>query len=209
MNLSPSSQTTFHTMPQVVLGSTSPFRKGLLDKLHIPFIQDAPQIDETPLENEPPKEMVLRLSYEKANVFTNKYPQHIIITSDQCAVFNHQTIGKPHTKENAIQQLSQFSNNQITFYTGLVVTNTQTGKTYEYLDTTVVHFRTLSTEIINNYLEIEQPFNCAGSFKSEGLGITLFKQIDSQDPNALIGLPLIALTDIFYEMGFALPLKKA
>ncbi|GAB6069817.1 nucleoside triphosphate pyrophosphatase [Thiomicrorhabdus hydrogeniphila] len=198
--------TNTKTLPQIVLGSTSPFRKFLLDKLHIPFIQDAPNIDETPLNAELPQEMVLRLANQKAKAFTDQYTQHIIITSDQCAVFNNQPIGKPHTVENAIAQLKQFSNKQITFFTGLVVTNTQTGKNYQYLDTTVVHFRELTDEVIKNYIDIEQPLKCAGSFKSEGLGVTLFKQIDSRDPNALIGLPLMALTDIFYEMGFALPL---
>ncbi|WP_321324202.1 nucleoside triphosphate pyrophosphatase [Thiomicrorhabdus sp.] len=207
MDINQNNETKLQTLPQVVLGSTSPFRKQLLDKLHIPFIQDAPEIDETPLKTETPKEMVLRLAHEKAKVFKDKYPQHIIISSDQCAVFNNQPIGKPHTVENAIQQLTSFSNHQITFFTGLVVSNTQTGKTYEYLDTTIVHFRDLSKEVIRNYIEIEQPLKCAGSFKSEGLGVALFKQIDSRDPNALIGLPLMALTDIFYEMGFALPQK--
>lgn len=195
-------------LPQVVLGSTSPFRKMLLDKLHIPFTQDAPQVDETPLTNETPQEMVLRLAHTKASVFKAEYPQHIVITSDQCAVFKGQPIGKPHTREKAIEQLTQFSNQKIHFYTALVVTNNQTGETYEYTDETVVHFRELSKQVIENYIEIEQPLNCAGSFKSEGLGVTLFKQIESRDPNALIGLPLMALTDIFYEMGFALPLKQ-
>jgi len=193
-------------LPQVVLGSTSPFRKALLDKLHIPFIQDSPDIDEHTLDTETPKDMVLRLSRAKANVFKTKYPNNIIITSDQCAVFNNQPIGKPHTVEKAVKQLQQFSHNKITFYTGLVVCNTSTSQSYEYLDTTIVHIRTLSDEIIHNYSELEQPLNCAGSFKSEALGVTLFKQIDSRDPNALIGLPLMALTDIFYEMGYPLPM---
>lgn len=196
------------TLPQVVLGSTSPFRKTLLDKLHIPFIQDSPDIDETSLDTETPKEMVLRLSHAKANVFKSKYPNNIIITSDQCAVFNNQPIGKPHTAEKAVKQLQRFSDNKITFYTGLVVCNTTTGQSYEYLDTTIVHFRTLSDEVIHNYIELEQPLNCAGSFKSEGLGITLFHKIESRDPNALIGLPLMALTDIFYQMGYTLPIAN-
>jgi len=206
MTLKNTTNTKPHSLPQVVLGSTSPFRKSLLDKLHIPFIQDAPNIDETPLGSESPKEMVLRLAKLKAQKFTDQYPQHIIITSDQCAVFNHKPIGKPHTVQNAVAQLKQFSNHSISFFTGLVVSNTQTGKSYQHLDTTVVHFRELTDDVIKNYIDIEQPLKCAGSFKSEGLGVTLFKQIDSRDPNALIGLPLMALTDIFYEMGFALPL---
>lgn len=195
------------TLPLIVLGSTSPFRKLLLDKLHLPFIQDAPDIDETPLKDELPQKMVLRLAQSKAEVFSEKYPNHIIITSDQCAVFNNQPIGKPHTFENAAIQLKQFSNNVITFYTGLVVLNTATNERFEYLDTTKVAFRELSDDVIHNYLMIEQPLNCAGSFKSEGLGVTLFNNIESRDPNALIGLPLMALTDIFYEMGYPLPVS--
>jgi len=194
-------------MPPIVLGSTSPFRKQLLDKLHLPFTQDAPEIDETPLNGEKPQDMVMRLARAKAEAFNSKYPTHIIITSDQCAVFDDQPIGKPHTVENAVQQLSQFSGNAITFFTALQVSNTQTGQTFEYLDITKVHFRQLSEEVIRNYIELEQPLKCAGSFKSEGLGVTLFNKIESRDPNALIGLPLMALTDIFYEMGYPLPMK--
>ncbi|WP_029407245.1 nucleoside triphosphate pyrophosphatase [Thiomicrorhabdus sp. Milos-T2] len=196
------------TLPSIVLGSTSPFRKLLLDKLHLPFIQDAPNIDETPLKNELPQQMVLRLAQGKADVFSEKYPNHIIITSDQCAVFNNKPIGKPHTFENAVNQLKQFSNNAIIFYTGLVVLNTASNERFEYLDTTKVVFRELSDDVIQNYLRIEEPLNCAGSFKSEGLGVTLFNKIESRDPNALIGLPLMALTDIFYEMGYPLPISN-
>ncbi len=199
-------KTSSQDLPQIVLGSTSPFRKSLLDKLHLPFIQCSSEIDESPLDGETPKEMVLRLSHTKASAFTSKYPNHIIITSDQCAVFNNQPVGKPHTYENAVKQLESFSNNSITFYTGLVVINTAKNNTFEYLDSTTVHFRKLTKEVIHNYISIEQPLKCAGSFKSEGLGVTLFNKIDSRDPNALIGLPLMALTDIFYEMGFALPI---
>lgn len=196
-------------LPPIVLGSTSPFRKLLLQKLQLDFIQDKPEIDETPLLNETPLEMVKRLAREKAAVFHNKYPAHIVIASDQTAVFNNQPLGKPKTFENAGKQLKLFSGEAVTFHTAMCVSNTLTGKTYEYCDKTIVHFRTLSDEVIKNYIEIEQPLNCAGSFKSEGLGITLFNRIESRDPNALIGLPLMALTDIFYEMGYPLPRKKA
>ena len=194
-------------IPLIVLGSTSSFRKQLLNKLNLTFEQAAPDIDESPLENETPKEMVARLSQRKAEVIAEKYPNAIIIASDQTAVFNNQPIGKPHTKERAIEQLSNFSGQTITFYTGLTVINTQTQQVFNSVDTTKVHFRRLSKEVIENYIEIEQPLNCAGSFKSEGLGITLFQKIESDDPNALIGLPLIQLTDIFYQMGFSLPQK--
>lgn len=195
-------------MPNIVLGSTSPFRKALLEKLQLDFVQDKPEIDESPLDGETPLQMVQRLAKEKAAVFTDKYPNHIIISSDQTALFEGNPIGKPHTVEKAIQQLMDFSGKAITFYTAMQVLNTQTGKSYAVCDETVVHFRELKQEVVANYVEIEQPLNCAGSFKSEGLGVTLFKKIESRDPNALIGLPLMALTDIFYEMGYPLPLQQ-
>ncbi len=193
-------------LPSIILASTSPFRKQLLEKLHLPFQQIAPNINETPLISETPKEMVARLSTQKAYEIAQQHSNSIIIASDQCATFQNKPIGKPHTQPKATRQLQQFSNQTITFYTGLTVINTQTQQTFEAMDTTHVQFRNLSQQIIENYLDIEQPFNCTGSFKSEGLGITLFKEINSKDPNALIGLPLIELTNIFYKMGYALPL---
>ncbi len=193
-------------LPSIILASTSPFRKQLLEKLHLPFQQIAPNINETPLISETPKEMVARLSTQKAYEIAQQHSNSIIIASDQCATFQNKPIGKPHTQPKATKQLQQFSNHTITFYTGLTVINTQTQQTFEAMDTTHVQFRNLSQQIIKNYLDIEQPFNCTGSFKSEGLGITLFKEINSKDPNALIGLPLIELTNIFYKMGYALPL---
>ncbi|WP_319381415.1 Maf family protein [Thiomicrorhabdus sp.] len=193
-------------LPPIVLGSSSSFRKQLLEKLHLDFEQASPQIDETPLPQEAPEQMVVRLAQEKAEALTAHYPDHILITSDQCAVFEGQAIGKPHTEDNAFRQLNRFSGRSIRFYTSLHVRNTRTNKDYEALDITDVEFRELDEDVIRRYLEIETPFNCAGSFKSEGLGITLFKAIRSQDPNALIGLPLIELTEIFYRMGYRLPL---
>lgn len=202
---------TFHAssnkpVPNIILASTSPFRKQLLQKLNLSFEQVAPNIDEAPLKNESPKEMVARLSNKKAKEIASRFPNSLIIASDQSATYQDQPIGKPHTMENAVKQLQQFSQQTITFYTGLTVINTASSQQFEYMDTTQVHFRKLSAEVIKNYLDIEQPLNCAGSFKSEGLGITLFEKITSTDPNALIGLPLIELTSIFYKMGYALPL---
>ena len=198
-----------NNLPTIILGSTSIFRKALLNKLNLSFIQDNPNIDETSIGNEKPEKMVQRLAKQKAAVFTKKYPEHIIISSDQAAVFNNQALGKPLNREKAIEQLLSFSGNKVDFYTAMVVINTSTNEEYDYCDTTSVFFRDLSEEVITNYVDIEQPFNCSGSFKSEGLGITLFKKIESRDPNALVGLPLIALTDIFYEMGYPLPLKPS
>lgn len=196
-------------IPPIVLGSTSPFRKLLLEKLQLGFLQDKPEINEEPLMKEYPLEMVKRLAREKAAVFYKKYPAHIIISSDQTAVFNNHALGKPKTYEKACQQLKLFSGQAVVFHTAMCVSNTLTNQTYEYCEKTTVHFRELSDEVIHNYIDIEQPLNCAGSFKSEGLGVTLFKKIESRDPNALIGLPLMALTDIFYEMGYPLPFAKS
>lgn len=201
---------SYTPLPCIILASTSPFRAQLLSKLHLPFEQIAPNIDETPLDNESPQAIVTRLSKAKSQAIVQRFPndKNIIIASDQCAVFQNQLIGKPYTIPNAIKQLQQFSQQTITFYTGLTVINTSNQQMFKAIDITKVHFRNLSKEVIEHYIEIEQPLNCAGSFKSEGLGITLFNKITSKDPNALIGLPLIELTHIFYQMGYALPLKK-
>lgn len=197
------------TLPHITLASTSPFRAQLLNKLHLAFKQVAPEVDETPLKNELPQAMVARLSTAKAQSISLSAPndKQIIIASDQCAVFQNKPIGKPLSVTNAIKQLQQFSQQSITFYTGLTVINTDTQQIFEAMDVTQVHFRKLSKEVIERYIDIEEPLNCAGSFKSEGLGITLFEKITSKDPNALIGLPLIELTHIFYQMGYPLPLN--
>ena len=195
-------------LPGIVLGSSSPFRKQMLEKLRLPFTQDSPDIDETPLKDETPPEMIKRLSLLKARKVAKSHPDKIIIASDQCATFNNTPIGKPGNHQNAIKQLQDFSGNAIVFYTGLVVIDPSEQKTYQVMDITTVHFRTLSQTTIENYLNLEQPYQCAGSFKSEGLGITLFERIDSKDPNALIGLPLIELTTLFAKMGIVLPLSE-
>lgn len=194
-------------LPNIILGSTSVFRKQLLEKLQIPFEQSSPEIDETPLTDETPIEMVKRLSRQKAFAIAEQHPNSIIIASDQCATFNGRIIGKPLTYDKACQQLATFSGNTVTFFTGLCVFDTRNNKQYETVDTTLVHFRKLSNAVIKNYILRDNPLNCAGSFKSEGLGITLFSKIETDDPNALIGLPLIKLTDFFAEIGITLPLE--
>lgn len=195
-----------YQLPPIVLGSSSIFRKQMLEKLQLPFIQHSPDIDETPLNSETPLQMIERLSLLKAQAVAAAHPDAIIIASDQCATFNNQPIGKPHTHENAVKQLKDFSGNSIIFYTGLVVIDPRDKQVHQIMDTTTVHFRNLSDATIQNYLLAEQPYQCAGSFKSEGLGITLFDSIESKDPNALIGLPLIDLTTIFATIGVVLPL---
>lgn len=193
-------------LPPIVLGSSSAFRKQLLEKLQLPFSQHAPDIDETPLEGELPQAMIARLSRQKAEAVVKHHPRAIVIASDQCAVFDKQPVGKPLTHENAVKQLQSFSGQSVLFYTGLVIFNPAEEKYYQALDVTEVRFRPLEDSTIEHYLHAEQPYQCAGSFKSEGLGITLFESIQSQDPNALIGLPLIALTGLFRQMGIILPL---
>lgn len=194
-------------LPKIILASTSVFRKMCLEKLQLPFETDKPEIDETRLTGESVAEMVDRLSLEKALKVAESHPNALIIASDQSAALNQQTLNKPLNYETAKQQLKDSSGECVAFYTGLVVLDTRhtPPKTYQTKDITKVHFRTLTDETIHNYLTLETPYQCAGSFKSEGLGITLFKKIENHDPNALIGLPLIELTSIFEEIGITLP----
>ncbi|MCF6765531.1 Maf family nucleotide pyrophosphatase [Thiotrichales bacterium 19S3-7] len=186
-----------------ILASSSPYRKALLEKLQLTFRCISPDIDESPLPNEPPTQLVKRLAIQKAYTVseTTTSEECIIIASDQVATFNHQILGKPHTKENAIKQLTSFSEQCVSFYTSLCVLNTQTKQTIALVEPFNVYFRKLSASEIINYIDKEQPFNCAGSFKSEGLGISLFKKLDGDDPNTLIGLPLIRLCDCLREMS--------
>ena len=195
-------------LPKLILASTSPFRQQLLQKLKLPFSTARPEVDETPIAGESVEAMVERLSQLKAQAVAQTTDEPaIIIGSDQSAALAGQPLGKPHTFEKALTQLQSMQGKIITFYTGLCVINTQTQQQFHAMDITRVHFRQLSDQALTRYLELEQPFNCAGSFKSEGLGITLFKAIETCDPNALIGLPLIELTTIFQQMGYELPLK--
>lgn len=188
-------------MTAIVLASTSPFRRALLEKLTLPFITDAPETDETPLTGETAIQLVQRLAHAKAEALAMRYPSHLIIGSDQVCVLNGVITGKPHTRENAIAQLTQASGNIITFYTGLALLNSASGKAQILCEPFHVHFRTLSAAEIDAYVDKEQPFNCAGSFKSEGLGITLFERLEGRDPNTLVGLPLIALCEMLRNEG--------
>lgn len=181
----------------------------LLEKLKIPFTTAKPEIDETPLQGETVKDMVDRLTLAKAEKIATQQSDKLIIASDQSAAHDGKSIGKPYSYENAFKQLSAFSGKSVTFHTGLVLIDQINQKTYQTQDLTVVHFRSLSETDIRNYLLLETPYECAGSFKSEGLGITLFEKIDSTDPNALIGLPLIQLTSFLKSTGIQLPYLEA
>ena len=185
---------------QLVLASTSPFRQEILKKLHLDFVTAKPDCDETPIAGESPQQLVMRLAEEKAKS-CQVTSSSLIIGSDQVCVIDGEIIGKPHTREKAIEQLSRQSGKSITFYTGLSVWNSATQKADTRLDTFVVHFRNLTTAQIESYVDKEQPFYCAGSFKSEGLGIALFERLEGKDPNTLIGLPLIDLIDMLEAQG--------
>lgn len=180
-------------MPQLILASTSPRRRALLEKLAIPFECAAPEVDETPLPGEAPRHLVLRLAQKKAQSLAHRYPSHLIIGSDQICVLDGEITGKPLTEENARQQLLKARGNIVTFYTGLALYNSATGHLQTEVEPFDVHFRHLSEAEIDDYLRKERPLHCAGSFKSEGLGIALFERTEGRDPNTLIGLPLIAL----------------
>lgn len=186
---------------KIVLASTSPFRKALLQRLHIDFVTDSPDIDETPQPNEDIQAMVQRLAEGKARACAERHPDALIIGSDQSAVLNGEKLSKPVNFDNAFAQLSRASGQKITFQTGLCLLNSKTGNTQTTCVPYTVVFKQLSPEMITNYLNKEAPYNCAGSFKSEGLGIALFDHFEGEDPNALIGLPLIALVTMLGNEG--------
>jgi MAF protein len=187
---------------QLVLASTSPFRQEILKKLKIDFTTAKPNCDEAPYSNETPQQLVTRLSQTKAKSCVVKQPS-LVIGSDQVCVIDDEIIGKPHTYEKAIEQLSGQSGKSITFYTGLTVWNSETNKADTRLDTFIVHFRDLTKQQIISYIEKEEPYYCAGSFKCEGLGIALFKRMEGKDPNTLVGLPLIDLVDMLEAQGMS------
>ncbi len=181
---------------KILLASGSSYRKSLLQRLQLPFIQASPDIDESPQNNESPRSLVLRLSREKAFVLAKKHPDTLIISSDQAADLNGRILGKPGSEPNAIRQLSDCSGQKVTFHTGICLLNTSTGNLQMDCIDYHVWFRTLTPRQITNYIKKEQPLDCAGSFKCEGLGITLFTKMAGDDANSLIGLPLIRLTDM-------------
>ena len=183
-------------MRTLVLASTSLFRQSLLTKLNLPFVCAQPNIDETPMTDESPQALVERLAIAKAKKVANLHSDALIIGSDQVAFFNGNILGKPHEHKNAVAQLSSFSGQCVTFYTGLCVYDSNLDITHSLVEPFKVHFNPLSHTEIENYLHSEQPYQCAGSFKSEGLGICLFNKLEGEDPNSLIGLPLIKLNQL-------------
>lgn len=190
---------------KLILASSSKYRKMLLHRFGIPFDCRSPEIDETALNNESPDELVGRLSTQKAEAVSREYPRSVVIGSDQLAVFNGQIIGKPGTYQAALEQLTSFSGQVVEFLTAVSVLCDESNFKEQHTDRTRVHFRDLQHEEIERYLEMEKPFDCAGAFKAESLGIVLFESINSEDPTALIGLPLIRTAAMLRRAGLHLP----
>lgn len=191
--------------PPLVLGSTSPFRRELLQRLGLPFEVAAPEVDESHHPDESPRTLVQRLAEAKARAVAMQYRDALIIGSDQVAVIDDRILGKPGNRDRAMAQLRQASGRRVEFLTGLCLYNSAAQRAQVDVVSYGVRFRVLDDERIGRYLDREQPFNCAGSFKSEGLGITLFERMEGDDPTALIGLPLIRLVDMLAEQGVVVP----
>lgn len=186
---------------RIILASTSLSRKKILEKLAIPFECVPPICDETPLANESAEQLVVRLAKLKAQSLVNNYPDSLIIGSDQVGILDGQIICKPYTVENAHQQLANSSGKAFYFYTGMTVIHTQSKQSTTICEPFKVTFRQLSNAEINSYIAKEMPLQCAGSFKCDVLGITLFDKLEGDDINSLMGLPLLKLNKIMIEMG--------
>lgn len=198
------------SQPPLILASTSVYRRELLGRLRIPFTAAGSGVDETRLEGELPHQMVARLARAKAAAIAVAHPQAWVIGSDQVAVRSDaggaaRILGKPGTAERLIAQLQESSGRTLTFLTAVALVRQESGALHEFMDTTLVRFRTLDAATIRRYVELESPLDCAGGFKSEGLGIALCERIESQDPTALIGLPLIRLAAVLRERGLQIP----
>ncbi|MFV0370897.1 MAG: Maf family nucleotide pyrophosphatase [Azonexus sp.] len=188
-------------MPELVLASTSPYRRELLSRLGLPFTVANPDTDETPLPGETPQALAWRLAEAKARAVADAHPQALIIGSDQVATVNGKIYGKPGTHERAMAQLRELSGQSVNFYTALCLHDSRSGASQICGVPTLVRFRALGDDEIENYLAREPAYNCAGSAKSEGLGIALLDSLSGDDPNALVGLPLIALCAMLRQAG--------
>ncbi|WP_321794404.1 Maf-like protein [Caballeronia sp. J97] len=194
------------TPPRLILASSSPYRRELLGRLRIPFDAFSPDIDETPLDGETPEATAVRLSIAKARAAAGKLGDEragaLVIGSDQVATFDGQQIGKPGTHEKAVAQLQAMRGRSVEFHSALCLFDSRTGHVQSADIVTRVRFRRYSDAQIETYLRAETPYDCAGSAKAEGLGIALLEAIESDDPTALIGLPLIALTGMLVDAGY-------
>ena len=187
--------------PLLILGSTSRYRRDLLERLRLPFTCVAPQVDETPQPDEAPAALALRLALAKARAVAALHPQAVVIGSDQVADLHGQAIGKPGSHERAVAQLQQMSGQQVIFQTAVAVVCANSGFAEAAIAPVTVQFRVLSNTEIERYLRLDQPYDCAGSAKSESLGIALLAAIHSDDPTALIGLPLIRTSQLLRRAG--------
>lgn len=192
-------------MRPLVLASGSPYRRELLQRLQLPFVCHSPNIDETPSTDEDAVTLVQRLAVAKARALRKQFLQHLIIGSDQVAVLDGRIIGKPGNRTAAIAQLQAASGRSLTFYTGLCLLDSATQQLQVDCIPFTVHFRLLSDAQIGRYVDREKPFDCAGSFKSEGLGISLFRATEGEDATSLVGLPLIRLCQMLNQAGIEIP----
>lgn len=191
----------------LVLGSSSPYRRELLARLRQPFEVVLPEVDETPLAHESPRELASRLALAKANAVAQRLPDRVIIGSDQVAELDGRPLGKPGSHDRAVEQLHRMRGRQVLFHTAVAVVCAESGFSQMEIAEVRVRFRNLTSTEIENYLQAEKPYDCAGSAKSEGLGIALLESIDSDDPTALIGLPLIRTARLLRAAG--VPLLEA
>lgn len=187
---------------ELVLASSSRYRKALLDRLRIPFACYSPDIDESVKPDEEPTALARRLAIEKARAVAHLYPDQLVIGSDQCCVLGGRRLGKPGTVEAAIEQLTAASGRSVHLLTGVCVMASNSGIYFVELVSCTVNFRILSKEQITAYVNTERPLDCSGSFKSEGLGISLFESIECDDPTAVAGLPLISLVRLLAKHGY-------
>jgi len=196
-------QELYPVQTQIILASGSPFRKQLLDRLQLDFVCLSPDIDETLKPAEDARNYVCRLAESKARQVAADHPDAIVIGSDQCALLGTKILGKPGSHENALLQLQEAQGKSVIFHTGVCVLQLSSG--FNAIEDVLfeVEFRSLSDRQLEHYLHVEQPYQCAGSFKAEGYGVCLFKKMHGDDPTALIGLPLIALTEILERAGVA------
>ena len=193
----------------LVLASTSPYRRELLSRLRLKFATFSPDIDEAPAPGETPERTALRLAGAKARSAVGAFPDALIIGSDQVAELDGVRLEKPGNRAHAREQLRHASGREVVFHTAVVLMRAATGETLHAIVPTAVRFRPITAQQIEAYLDLEQPYDCAGSAKSEGLGITLLERIAGDDPTALIGLPLIALTSLLAHFGVHLPAHNA
>lgn len=196
--------TSFIALPPLLLASSSAARRQCLAQLGLTFQQASPEVDETPRANEQPAALAERLANAKALALAGHYPRHLIIGSDQVCALDQQPVGKPKTLDNARQQLMACSGKQIRFHTGIAIYDGRQRRLLSAVEPFDVQFRPLTEAQIEGYLQREQPLECAGSFRMEGLGIALFQSLDGRDPNALMGLPLIQLCDMLHSLGYDL-----